>query len=84
MKGAFIIPLFYLQSFLSLVRHRFHQLLYLLRISQKIILRQIQVVIEFEYIRHSSRQIQLYNIFIGDTFQVFDNSSQTVAVRYYE
>ena len=76
--------LFYLQSFLSLVRHRFHQLSLSPPDLQKIILRQIQVVIEFEYIRHSSRQIQLYNIFIGDTFQVFDNSSQTVAVRYYK
>lgn len=51
------------------------------RIAQEVIVGNIQVLVELEYIRNGSRKIQFDDIFIRNMFQMLDDTSQTIAVR---
>ena len=68
--------------FLSLVGNRFHQLTDFFGITQEIVFFQIQFVTELKYVRDGSRQIQFYDLFIGDVLQVLDDAAQTISVSF--
>lgn len=67
--------------FSSLIGYRFHQLTNFFRIAQEVIIGNIQVLVELEYIRNGSRKIQFDDIFIRNMLQMFNDTSQTIAMR---
>ena len=67
--------------FLSLFGYCFHQFLNFFGISQKIVVDQAKVIVEIKNIRYGCRKVQTDDIFIGNIFQVFNDSSQAISVR---
>ena len=70
--------------FLTLVGYCFLELLDFFRITEEVVLYEIEIIVELKYIRKSSGEVEADDVLVADALEVLDHTTEAVAVSNYE